>query len=194
MDRTLCEVCAERLAELEQTKFFVRTILGVDPAATFATRGHENNPDLEEVMNRADEGALAWALTDSAAAWLRPADRAWLCAKIVAGDQDSAIRDLLVFYANTDAKLPPELAAPILVWIQGYSGSDCEAILRRIYDRICLSDNASRQPPEPEAHRLTRRLIAKPSVHAARTRTATRPSTYAIKREQHSLPDKSARG
>jgi hypothetical protein len=133
-------------------------------------------------MNRADEEVLAWALTDSATAFLKAADHAWLCAKIGAGEQGSAIRELLVFYANTHAELPSQLAGPILAWIQGYSGTDCEAILRRIYDRISLSDNASRQPPEPEAHRLPRRLVAKRSPHAARTRTAARGSTYAMKR------------
>ena len=34
-------------------------------------------------MNRADEGALALALADSATASLKPADRARLCAKLV---------------------------------------------------------------------------------------------------------------
>jgi hypothetical protein len=64
-------------------------------------------------MNRADEGALAWALADWATAFLNPADRAWLCAKIGAGEQDSAITDLLTFYANTDAELPRELVTSI---------------------------------------------------------------------------------
>jgi hypothetical protein len=45
--------------------------------------------------------------------------RAWLCAKIGAGDQDRAIRDLLTFYANSKVELPYELAGPIRAWIRG---------------------------------------------------------------------------
>jgi hypothetical protein len=41
-------------------------------------------------MNRTDEGALAWALVDSATAFLKPAVRTWLCAKTVAGERISA--------------------------------------------------------------------------------------------------------
>lgn len=133
-------------------------------------------------MNRVNEGALAWALADSAAACLKPAERGWVYAKIAAGEQDRAIRDLLGFYANTDTVLPCELAAPILAWIQGYSGTNCEAILRRIYDRISFSDNASRQPPKTAADRSPSRLIAKRSARAARARTTTRRSIRAIER------------
>lgn len=60
-------------------------------------------------MNRTDEGALAWALADSAKVFLKPADRARMCAKIGAGEQGSAIKHLLIFYSNTDAELPCEL-------------------------------------------------------------------------------------
>ena len=64
-------------------------------------------------MNRADQETLAWSLVKSASAFLRPEARAWLCAKIGAGEQDSAITDLLTFYANTDAELPRELVTSI---------------------------------------------------------------------------------
>ena len=124
-------------------------------------------------MNRADTGALAWALADSAAAWMKPAERAWLCTNIGAGEKDNAIRDLLVFYANTGAELPRELAAPILAWIQGYAGTDCEMRLRHIYDRISLSDNANRQPTEAEADRSPWRLIAKRRLRTAHNGTGT---------------------
>jgi hypothetical protein len=89
-------------------------------------------------MNRTDEGDLAWALADAAASLLKPASRTSLCAKIGAGEQASAIRDLLAFYATTQAELPRELAEPVLAWIQGYAGSDSEPTLRRIYDRIIV--------------------------------------------------------
>jgi hypothetical protein len=89
-------------------------------------------------MNRADEGALAWALANSVTRFLRPGARAWLCAKIGAGDQDRAIRDLLTFYANSKVELPDELAGPIRAWIRGYVGSDSETLLRRLYDQITV--------------------------------------------------------
>jgi hypothetical protein len=122
-------------------------------------------------MNRADEGALAWALVDSAAVFLEPADRTWLCVKIGAGDQDSAVRDLLVVYADADAELPCELGAPLRDWIQGYSGSDSEPILRHIFDRIGVpvENNANPQRPEAEAHCSLRRLVAERSDRAKRT-------------------------
>jgi hypothetical protein len=112
-------------------------------------------------MNRSDEGDLAWALADSAAALLKPADRTSLCAKIGAGEQASAIGDLLAFYANTQAELPRELAEPVLAWIQGYAGSDSEPTLRRIYDRIIVSaaNTAQSQPPEVKLSRSPHRLI-----------------------------------
>ena len=127
-------------------------------------------------MNRADEGALAWALANSATGLLRPGARAWLCAKIGAGEQGSAIRDLLTFYANNSkAELPCELAAPIRAWIRGYVGSDSEPLLRRLYDRIKVSDTA--QVTQTSAF-TRRRLVAKRSDHAMRVRsTCTRLST-----------------
>jgi hypothetical protein len=136
-------------------------------------------------MNRADEGVLAWALADSAIAFLNPADRSWLCAKIGAGEQQSAIRGLLTFYANTGAELPCELAAPVRAWIHGYAGSDSEPILRHIYDRIRVSatNTVSSPLPEAELHRSPGRLIAKRSQHAVRiTAATTRRSAYATNR------------
>jgi len=91
-----------------------------------------------------------------------PGGRAWLCAKICAGEQESAIRDLLSFYANSEAELPRELAPPIRAWIRGYVGSESELILRHLYDRISMSftTQGSSQPgeaspsftPRPEFH------------------------------------------
>src|ERR1700761_571354 len=123
-------------------------------------------------MNRTDEGALAWALADSATALLKPADRAWLCAKIGAGEQGSAIRDLLLFYANTHVELPSQLAGPIRAWIQGYVGSDSEPILRQIYDRISVSvtNNPSCQRPEADALTTSARRHAQSARSAHQNR------------------------
>lgn len=110
-------------------------------------------------MNRADEGALAWALANSVTRFLRPGARAWLCAKIGAGDQDRAIRDLLTFYANSKVELPYELAGPIRAWIRGYVGTDGESLLRRLYDQITVSTTSH---GTDQAAALNRdRLIAK---------------------------------
>ena len=68
-----------------------------------------------------------------------PDVRAQLCAKIGAGEYNSTIVDLLVFYANGRATLPYEFAAPIRAWIRGYAGTDREPILLRLYDRITVS-------------------------------------------------------
>ena len=53
--------------------------------------------------------------------------------------EESAIRDLLSFYANSEAELPRELAPPMRAWIRGYVGSESELILRHLYDRISMS-------------------------------------------------------
>jgi hypothetical protein len=90
-------------------------------------------------MNRADEENLAWALAESASRFLRPDARASLCAKIGAGEQEGAITDLLIFYANSNAELPSELAASIRTWIHGYLGSDSEPILQHLYGTINVS-------------------------------------------------------
>jgi hypothetical protein len=124
-------------------------------------------------MNRADEGALAWALANSATGFLRPGARAWLCAKIGAGEQEGAIRDLLTFYANNSkAELPCELAAPIRAWIRGYVGSDSEPLLRRLYDRIKVSDTT--QVAQTSTF-TRRRLVGKRSDHAMRARSTCTP-------------------
>jgi hypothetical protein len=134
-------------------------------------------------MNRADEGALSWALVDSATAFLKPAVRAWMCAKIGAGEGNSAIKDLLTFYANSDVELPWELAGQVRSWIQGYAGSDSEPILRHIYDRISVSNKNYANPRhEAEVHRSPRRLTARRSALAARPKTAARRSTYGMER------------
>lgn len=125
-------------------------------------------------MTRVDVGALAWALADSAKAFMNRPDRARLCAKIGAGDQDSAIADVLVCYANTDAELAFELAATVRQWIDGYAGSDPEQILRQLYSRITVSVEAESDcPPQ--------RLVAKRSEHAARV-AATRCPTHSAGR------------
>jgi len=107
-------------------------------------------------VNSADAGTLAWALADSAKTFMNSADRTMVCAKIGAGEQDSAIMDVLAIYENTEAELPFELAAPIRKWIEGYAGSDSEPILLDIYDRIRVSvaSISGSQPPEPEPYRL----------------------------------------
>ena len=86
-------------------------------------------------MNRTDARTLAWALADASNNFMNPADHTTVCAKIGAGEHDSAIRYVLSFYAHTGAELPFALAAPIQRWIDGYAGSDSEQILRRTHDR-----------------------------------------------------------
>lgn len=132
-------------------------------------------------MNRTDEGALAWALADSATSYLKPAARAWLCAKIGAGEHESAIKDLLVFYASADAELPCQLAGPIREWIHGYAGTDSEPTPQHLYDQITVS-TAANQQRRVEHHYRPRRLIAQRSQRIARIRAATGRPTPAVKR------------
>ena len=79
------------------------------------------------------------------------------CARKSVPENRRAIRDLLSFYANSEAELPRELAPPIRAWIRGYVGSDSEPILRHLYDRISMSvtTQGSSQPGE-----VNRRLTA----------------------------------
>jgi hypothetical protein len=93
-------------------------------------------------MNRAQEWTFLWALADSVAQYWRPEAHARLCAKIGAGELDSAIMDLLVFYANGRAVLPYEFAAPIRAWMRGYEGTESEPILLRLHDRITVRQRA----------------------------------------------------
>jgi hypothetical protein len=90
-------------------------------------------------MDRAQELTFTWALADSAAECMLAPARARLCVKIGAGEQKSAIVDLLAFYAEGRAELPYELAAPIRAWIKGYAGTDTETMLLSLYDRIRVS-------------------------------------------------------
>jgi hypothetical protein len=135
-------------------------------------------------MNRADEGDLAWALADSVNTFLNRADRTRLCTKIGAGEQGSAIREMLSIYANTDAELPCRLAAPVQAWIHGYTGTESEPTLRHIYERINVSASktSTNQQPQGELRHPPGRLIAKRSQHPARIRAATKRPTYAVKR------------
>lgn len=135
-------------------------------------------------MNRADEGALSWALVDCATAFLKPAVRASLCATIGAGERDSAIKELLNFYAASGVELPCELAEQVRTWIHGFAGSDTEPILRHIYDRISVSNKHYANPSrhETEVRRSPRRLTATRSARAARRKTPASDSTYGVKR------------
>lgn len=127
-------------------------------------------------MNRVEAGTLAWALADSANTFMESADRAAVCAKIGAGEQDSAIRDLLILYADTHAELPFQLAAPIRKWIEGYVGSDSEPTLRYVYGRIRVSVASiiAIQPAQPEADRSPPPLVARRSKYAERIGTNRR--------------------
>jgi hypothetical protein len=92
-------------------------------------------------MNRADEAALVWALTDSASAFLPEPARTRLWVKIGAGEQDAVMVELLQRYARHDGQMPSSLAAAVRSWTRGYTGSKCEPVLRSLVDRIRVSDS-----------------------------------------------------
>ena len=126
-------------------------------------------------MNRNQAADLSWALADSPASFLNPDARTLLFAKIGAGEQDSAIRDLLGCYVHRSTELPTELAAPVHAWIRGYVGSDSESTLQRLMSQIRVSvapqttGQASQTTPRP-------RLTAKRSNCATRIRAAIEPA------------------
>ncbi|WP_319453120.1 MULTISPECIES: hypothetical protein [unclassified Mycobacterium] len=118
-------------------------------------------------LNYAEEVALAWALAAAAAVYLRPDARAWLCAKIGAGEHVDAIKDVIGLLADSEAELPSELASPLQAWIRGYVGSDIEPELRSLTSRIRFAITTQGTGcPVADRHRL----IAKRSEHAARRR------------------------
>jgi hypothetical protein len=139
-------------------------------------------------MNRNQAADLAWALADSAASFLNPDARTLIFAKIGAGDQDGAIRDLLGCYAHPSTELPPELAAPVHAWIRGYVGSDSEPSLQRLMSRIRVS-----VPPQTIGHvsqaTAHPRLIAKRSNFTTRIRAAIEPAPTNVdqQRLQHTV-------
>lgn len=93
-------------------------------------------------MNRAEESAFAWALMDSADAFLGEGARTWLCVRIGAGEQERAIRQLLEGFAASGASLPSTLSGALWAWIRGFVGSDDETVLRDIGRRIRLSNSS----------------------------------------------------
>jgi hypothetical protein len=110
-------------------------------------------------MNRAEEASLAWALVESAV-FLRADARAWVCAKIGAGDLDSSIRDLLDGFGRYGAALPGELVISLMDWLGGYSGSDVEADLRHLVSRVRISATPVKQAAVSTAGRQQARLTA----------------------------------
>jgi hypothetical protein len=115
-------------------------------------------------MDRAEEASLAWALADSAADFVDPNTRAWLCAKIGADEKAAAIRDLLACHARAEADLASDLAARVRAWIRGYRGTDTEQTLRGLLDQIHIANAAPARLPETERVRHRKPLIAKRSA------------------------------
>jgi hypothetical protein len=93
-------------------------------------------------MNNAREAALAWALTDAAKSLMQSNTRAWVCAKIGAGEFTSAILDLLSMLSRNGTQIPAGLASQLDDWVSGYSGSEAEPALREMVSRIGVVGNA----------------------------------------------------
>ncbi len=96
-------------------------------------------------MNRAEQTALVWALTDSAKPILTIPARLWLHATIGAGDIDDALRELLAVLSKSRAPLEPELYLRVGFWVAGYSGSTVEATLVELMK--CIPINGDACPP-----------------------------------------------
>jgi hypothetical protein len=94
-------------------------------------------------MNRAEERILAWALVDAAAPYLSGETRTGLNMTIGAGELESAITDLLTFFADGDAVIDGGLFLKLDAWIFGYKGTPVEGQLRDLLERIPVQLNGS---------------------------------------------------
>jgi len=123
-------------------------------------------------MDRAEETTFAWALFDQAVTHLDRASRARLCVRIGAGNQRGAIIELLEGFAQNDTALPSVLAESLWAWMNGFTGSDAETLLRELANRIRVTNVSSplgsveevhSQRPAPmvaqRSERVTRRLV-----------------------------------
>lgn len=129
-------------------------------------------------MNKVNVGTLAWSLVDAANSFIDTTGRAAVCAKIGAGEQDSAIRDLLVIYARNGARLPAQSAAGVRQWMAGYADTDSAALLQYVYDRVKVSvARTSDDPPaQPELDRPPALLVARRSEYVERIEATQRPN------------------
>ncbi|WP_036424915.1 hypothetical protein [Mycolicibacterium vinylchloridicum] len=109
---------------------------------------------MEYNINIAEESSLAWDLTSVTAPWLSPEDYLWVCAKIGAGEQGSAISDMLAVLVRAKAKLPIDLVQALMEWIGGYAGSDTEPGLLRLMSKIGISTLCHSTSREGSAHHL----------------------------------------
>ena len=132
-----------------------------------ADDGHEVRYEYgAEQMNRAELNSFTWALADIAKPLLGKETRAWLHARIGAGDLDTAIVELLHGFAQTHSALPIELATQLRAWIAGYSCSEREVSLQRLADQIPV--RASSDRPREGVRAFT------PAHHAATRPTRVR--------------------
>lgn len=87
-------------------------------------------------MDRAAEVAFAWALLDSARSFLDESARAWLCAKLGAGETQCVVRELLAGYVSSNTRMPAVLAAALWSWANGFAGSEEQATIHDTIIRI----------------------------------------------------------
>lgn len=129
------------------------------PQAKHSTQGRPSIPrGTGRPMNRGDEFEFAWALVEAARPFLTRRARTWICAKIGAGEQQSAIRELLAGFASSDTPLPVRLTPMLWAWIRGFVGSDGELGLVELATRIRVATNVC---PHVEAERPPTQLVAR---------------------------------
>ncbi len=104
-------------------------------------------------MDRIDETKFVWALVDSARTFLKPDAQIKLWVKIGAGDQESAVVDLILGFVRNDAELPAELAPSLSNWADGYRHSDREPDLRYLVSRVRVGERAPRFAPKTTDYR-----------------------------------------
>ena len=93
-------------------------------------------------MDRAQEWALAWDLMDVAAPVMQPDVKVWLCAKIGAGEVESAIDDTLRYCATHRIEISEGLSERLRAWADGYAATDREGWLRDTVAKIRVAPGA----------------------------------------------------
>lgn len=115
----------------------VRRVESIGPIAVRGGGGARQNVaatpsgNPRVLMTRADQVSLAWALFDATSKVIDADTRVWVCTNIGAGDEDSAICDLLNGVARRGQTIPGDLLPAVRRWMLCFPDKLTEPHLRR---------------------------------------------------------------
>lgn len=121
-------------------------------------------------MNRFETTELVCALMESAT-FLDQEGQRWLCVRIGADEQDTAISELLGGFVQHNIALPPYLAVSVWEWIRGFIGTESEKQLRDLATQIQISHDGPLNTADTKDIRVPTRLTPRRSDRAARQMT-----------------------